>query len=162
MNPVQQLNLFESEYKDIFNYSFNPFGNLKQKKLFIGDRNNDTCRFCGKSKPDITFKNRSHIIPAAFGNRTLFSKLECDKCNGNPGSVYENDFVNAFTVDRVMTRMRSRKGHIKYSKPGYKSSVENNPANNLVAFKKYTDEDQFCSIKEIDSNTIEVTTEVPS
>lgn len=38
------------------------------------------CRFCGSSER-ATFKDRSHTVPEALGNKWVFSLDECDSCN---------------------------------------------------------------------------------
>jgi len=80
------------------------------------------CIFCGKNEHETTFKKEAHIIPAALGNRTLFTKIECDNCNQKSGDTIENDFSEYLNAIRVMGRKRSRKkNHITY-KPGGKTS----------------------------------------
>lgn len=39
------------------------------------------CRFCGESKPETSFKNKTHTFPEFLGNKTVFSLNECDACN---------------------------------------------------------------------------------
>ena len=51
-----------------------------------------TCRFCGRSEPEVTFKKVAHAIPHFIGNRTLKSLYECDDCNGNVFSPMESQF----------------------------------------------------------------------
>ncbi len=51
-----------------------------------------TCRFCGKSEPEVTFKKVAHAIPHFIGNRTLKSEYECDDCNGKVFSPMESQF----------------------------------------------------------------------
>lgn len=60
-------------------------------KIFIGEKENRTCRFCNKSKDDgATFKKKAHAIPQLTGNNRVFSNEECDKCNEKFGYL-END-----------------------------------------------------------------------
>ncbi|MFA5251657.1 MAG: hypothetical protein WC454_03620, partial [Phycisphaerae bacterium] len=33
--------------------------------------NERKCRFCGKSEPAVSFKNRAHAIPECLGNKSL-------------------------------------------------------------------------------------------
>ncbi|MFA6089845.1 MAG: HNH endonuclease, partial [Candidatus Woesearchaeota archaeon] len=54
-----------------------------------------TCRFCGKSYPEVKFKNVSHLIPELMGNEYYLSDFECDSCNSKFG-VYENDLAYFF------------------------------------------------------------------
>lgn len=157
----QQDDPFMDEYKTIFSYEYNAIDVANNKKQFIGNTKG-TCRFCGESKPKVTFLHESHIIPAAFDNRTLFSTIECDTCNGMPGSVYENDLVNMFSVDRVMSRIRSRKGHVKLHRKDQKTQIISDAVNNTVAFEKHDGESELFDIQEINSDTIAVSVDVPS
>ncbi len=66
-----------------------------------------TCRFCGKSEPEATFKKVAHAIPHFIGNRTLKSEYECDDCNGKVFSPMESQFswnrVTMFAIGKVTT-----------------------------------------------------------
>ena len=53
--------------------------------------NNRVCRFCGKSMPEVSFKNVAHAVQDALGNKLLFCYEECDDCNHNLAPV-ENEF----------------------------------------------------------------------
>lgn len=60
-------------------------------KIFIGERENRRCRFCGKAKDDgATFRKKAHAIPQLTGNNRIFSNEECDSCNEKFGYL-END-----------------------------------------------------------------------
>lgn len=45
------------------------------------DENKRTCRFCGKSVPNVSFNEKAHAIQDALGNKLLFCYEECDTCN---------------------------------------------------------------------------------
>jgi len=51
-------------------------------KVHLGNKEDKTCRFCGRKYPEVTFKMITHAIPEFTGNKTLISKYECDVCNG--------------------------------------------------------------------------------
>lgn len=61
------------------------------EKITLGDKSKRACRFCGKQAPEVTFKKVAHAIPELFGNKSLDSSYECDKCNDFFGSTIEND-----------------------------------------------------------------------
>jgi len=65
-----------------------------QRKHYIGQRTPRKCRFCGRDETMATFRSDAHIIPAAFGNRSLLSYEECDDCNQQIGSRLEDDLAN--------------------------------------------------------------------
>lgn len=47
--------------------------------------NTGKCIWCGKSEPDVTFKNKPHILPDAVGGNELGKDI-CDTCNAYFGS----------------------------------------------------------------------------
>lgn len=51
------------------------------------DENKRTCRFCGKSVPEVSFKKVAHAIQDALGNKLLFCYEECDTCNHDLATI---------------------------------------------------------------------------
>lgn len=47
--------------------------------------NKGICIFCGKSEPEVTFKNKPHILPKAMGGDVIGCDI-CDDCNNYFGS----------------------------------------------------------------------------
>ena len=70
------------------------YGTNQAKDVFLGDKNNQVCRFCGRKKGEVTFKKEAHALSNLIGNDRLFSYYECDDCNGNRFSKYESEFSN--------------------------------------------------------------------
>lgn len=50
------------------------------RKFCIGTKNS-VCRFCGKSKPDVKFSNKSHALSEFLGNKQIICFEECNDCN---------------------------------------------------------------------------------
>ncbi|MBE9585706.1 hypothetical protein IM792_14715 [Mucilaginibacter sp. JRF] len=48
-----------------------------------------SCRFCGKSSPEVTFGNDAHLVPELMGRNDFVYSEECDSCN-NLFSKYES------------------------------------------------------------------------
>jgi hypothetical protein len=46
-------------------------------------RDQRTCRFCGKHHDASIFQKDAHIIPHFMGNKYLVSNFECDDCNSS-------------------------------------------------------------------------------
>jgi hypothetical protein len=81
----------------------------------LGPAGARSCLFCGHSRDQgATFHKEAHVIPAAFGNRSLFSNQECDECNLRAGNQFENHLVNALTPLRALFGGRSRRGHVMH------------------------------------------------
>ncbi|MGG2196510.1 HNH endonuclease [Paenibacillus validus] len=94
-------------------------------KDIVGDSNINTCLFCGRTRPNVTFKKDAHVIPAGLGNRTLFYLNECDQCNAK-FSLYENELINYLTFDRIFIGASKRPGSgaPKYKNKSKLSSLE--------------------------------------
>lgn len=70
-----------------------------------------TCRYCGKSKPEVQFKTDCHALSETIGNRRLLAKGECDYCNKFFGNGIENHFGKWSLPYRVMSCIRGKKGY---------------------------------------------------
>lgn len=103
--------LLESELSLLFlmNYDMCAHYNLDEPaKQFIGSKQNRTCRYC-QGSADTTFKNVSHAVPEAFGNRSLISLDECDRCNKDFSETFEHDFDNFTRPMRTMLRIKGKR-----------------------------------------------------
>jgi hypothetical protein len=60
-----------------------------------------SCRFCGKSYPEVKFNSKAHLIPKWMGNINLKSDFECDACN-NKFSLFETDFTSFLGLYRTL------------------------------------------------------------
>lgn len=80
-------------------------------KLTLGSAERPRCcRFCGKDESEVTFKDKAHALPAAFGNTGLFSNYECDVCNHLFGEGIENHLGNWSKPMRTLSRIKGRNG----------------------------------------------------
>jgi len=121
------------------------------KLVFLGDRNNRQCRFCGKKFPDVTFSKDAHVIPEQLGNKSLFSYYECDKCNEFFGTGIENDFGNWSKPMRTLNRIKGKKGVPKIKKTDTGWCIDGVPHG--LEIKQKGDDPAF----EIDLNKEEMT-----
>lgn len=49
------------------------------------------CRFCAKSIDEVSFRDNTHVVSETLGNKRLFSKYECSRCNKEIfGSKFED------------------------------------------------------------------------
>ena len=89
------------------------------KKMVLGRAQHPRhCRFCRQDEPAVTFKDKAHALPAAFGNTGLFSNYECDACNHLFGENIENHLGNWTKPMRTLSRIRGRSGVPTIKKPG--------------------------------------------
>ena len=79
-------------------------------KVFLGDKTNRVCRFCGSDESDATFRLQAHAIPELLGNKSIFTYYECDDCNRFFGSGIENEMGNWTKPGRTFARIRGKSG----------------------------------------------------
>ena len=79
-------------------------------KVTLGNQENSSCRFCGRSEPECSFKQKAHAIPELLGNKSIFSKYECDNCNDFFGNTIENDLGNWSKPGRTFSKIKGKKG----------------------------------------------------
>lgn len=139
----------------VFAYSFDA---QTRDKEFLGSRPK-VCKFCTPGEPAPTFRKDAHVIPAAFGNRTLFSNEECDVCN-EAASALENDLANMLVVERAMARSRSRKGSVKFRPPNRESFIESGVGSNTVTVSRQVDENVI-DIRHTEPGHFEMTIATP-
>lgn len=92
------------------------YGTNQAKNVFLGDKNNQVCRFCGCKKGEVTFKKEAHALSNLIGNDRLFSYYECDDCNGKRFSKYESEFSNYMKLLHCLSQVKGKRGI-----PSYKS-----------------------------------------
>lgn len=82
------------------------------------------CRFCGKTAPDVSFKEKAHLFSESLGNKLFVSKNnECDSCN-HIFSQYEVD-LNTFLYPYLMlNNIRGKNGAKKYRSNDKSSRIE--------------------------------------
>lgn len=70
------------------------------------------CRFCDRESPIVSFNNDAHAIPESTGNRTLFTKYECDECNHEfgRGSGIEGHFGRWSNLHRSILSVEGKTG----------------------------------------------------
>lgn len=82
-----------------------------KRELMLGDNITRKCRFCGKMKPETTFRKKAHIIPQFLGNKVLLSAFECDVCNHEFGQLYEDSFANYIGAYRPFSGVSGAKSN---------------------------------------------------
>lgn len=66
------------------------------------------CRFCGRSMPDVTFKDGAHAIQDSMGNKLLKCLEECDDCNHELNWI-EDSFLRLMDFSRSMYGISRKK-----------------------------------------------------
>lgn len=90
-------------------YTINAYG---ENRTNIGQKEKDkrVCRFCGKSKPLVTFENKAHAISEALGNKTLVLFEECDVCNSKFSKEIEQDIIEYLSLYRSFYGVKGKGG----------------------------------------------------
>ena len=99
-------NFFEKNYKLLCSWTLRP----GKPEAIIGDMNTRRCRFCGLSRPAVTFRKKAHAIAESLGNKTLLTAFECDDCNQVFGQGIEADFGAWSKPMRLIARIRGKGG----------------------------------------------------
>jgi len=73
------------------------------------------CRFCGKNKPDVKFKNEAHALPEFLGNEALIDRNECDTCNNFFSTNLENNLSEFLLPVRTNLGMAGKTGVPTYA-----------------------------------------------
>ena len=120
------------------------------QKCTLGDRENQVCRFCGLSEPQVSFRTKAHAIPEFLGNKSLLTNYECDSCNQHFGTGIENDLANWTKPSRTLSRIRGKRGVpvIKEHGAGKGWRIEYKSAFNVTQYEgnpiAEIDEEQKC------------------
>jgi len=85
---TERMQWFSERYDDIANGVLAPGG-----RIYLGDKTNRQCRYCGKTRPAVKFQKVAHAFPEQLGNKTLLDHLECDTCNEHFSTMLEDDFA---------------------------------------------------------------------
>jgi hypothetical protein len=117
-------------------YDENYFIWLNDNRKKLKPKNERTCRFCGKSYPEVNFSKKAHLFPESAGNKTHLSDLECDSCNYKFG-LHENDFINFLGPFRAMSEIPKKGGFPKFKsrnkvmtiEQAYKNAIDLNLTN---------------------------------
>lgn len=120
-----------------------------QKKIFLGDKENKCCRFCGKNSNETTFKKLAHTIPEFVENYKLFSLYECDVCNENFSKNLENHMSSYMNLHHSLSQVKGKRGIPSFKIGGNKSRLDWNKDG--LSIQEY-EEDNFKIIERDENN----------
>jgi len=110
MNLEERINYYSNGYKILKAYALGKGG-----RIHLGVKG-DSCRFCGLSEPNATFRNDSHAVPEFLGNHQLILNNECDECNSFFSRTLEDHLDKYTRPYRTIAQIRG-----KTKVPSYKS-----------------------------------------
>jgi len=125
---IWNYNLLSKESLDSLRVIHNLYDNqcfiwLNDNRRKLKPKNERTCRFCGKSYPEVKFSKKAHLFPESVGNKVHLSDFECDNCNYK-FSLYENDFVNFLGPYRTISEIPKKGGFPKYKSRNKEMTIE--------------------------------------
>jgi hypothetical protein len=80
------------------------------RKVRVGKRNPQNCRYCRRCTPEVSFKKTAHTFPEMIGNRFLISCDECDSCNELFSRTVEDNFAKVTGLQRTASRVKGKGG----------------------------------------------------
>lgn len=116
----------------------------KRKDVGIRDKNKRVCRFCGKSFPDVTFKNRSHAISESLGNKLLLCNEECDVCNKKfDEKGIERDLINLLQFSLNLYEIKGKNGQRNFKGKSIEFDNKKNGGGVLVNSDQSIDDNNY-------------------
>ena len=110
------LNFYEYYYDVIRTPDFNDktrFITSDHGLKFLGSKHNKTCRFCGRTEKEVSFRKVAHAFPESIGNKALATYYECDDCNNFFGRTIENDYSKFFALYHSIMQISGKDGRKK-------------------------------------------------
>lgn len=99
-----------------------------EERINIGEyeKSKRVCRFCGRSMPNATFKQKAHAISESLGNKGLICREECDDCNQRFNQTIEQDVTRFFQFFLILNGVKGKNGSPTLQGNGI--SITNNPS----------------------------------
>lgn len=99
-----------SDCYDLVNSIVCPIDGHRPPAVVVGPTSQKVCALCGEAEGETSFSKEAHTLPASFGNRHHTSNEECDQCNAQYGSEYEEHLALWLNPERTLHRVRRRPG----------------------------------------------------
>lgn len=110
VSPEQMTNLAEcaDHYTKHYEIAFKRVLASSGKKETLGVKP-CSCRFCGRSAPEVKFSKIAHAVPEFAGNGVFVTTYECDECNDR-FSMVEDDLGKLTLLYRVVGQVIGKGG----------------------------------------------------
>jgi hypothetical protein len=105
---LERLEFYRENYRVVRNLEF-----VAKKPTRLADHRSPSerrCRFCRRSAPEVTFRNKAHAVPEFMGNKSIISMNECDTCNDFFAREYEDHLAKRLGLSRALAGIRGKKG----------------------------------------------------
>ena len=132
---------YKTNYTELINLDFG------MNHIVRSETREQICRFCGKTKPYVSFRKNAHAISELLGNKNIILRDECDKCNQFFGDKYELDLSNFLDPMRTFIGLKGKDGIPKFKKGNFKITGKDSGSlfelSNLNIINKNTFEVEF-------------------
>ena len=120
-------------------YKVRTFKGDQRVRIGESDKLERVCRFCGRSMPGVSFKQKAHAISEALGNKGLICLEECDECNRHFNETIEQDIINFFHFQLLFHGVKGKNGNPTLKGEGltvsYDSSSRERFGRDAIVFK---------------------------
>lgn len=106
--PPSSMDRIESFIGD--HYEVRIYKGDDRRRIGVDDKSLRVCRFCGQKMPEVSFKNKSHAISEALGNKGLVCLEECDECNKRFNETIEQDLVHMMAPHLLLHGIPGKNG----------------------------------------------------
>ena len=109
--PLQSADLERIASYLYDHYEVRTFKGDERLNIGVFDRTKRVCRFCGRSMPDVKFKEKAHAISESLGNKGLVCREECDDCNTRFNQTIEQDVTRFFQFFLILKGIKGKNGN---------------------------------------------------
>jgi hypothetical protein len=152
--PAQPLD-FENNYELLIHLKHS-FTSLDKRPQMLGTPNPRLCSLCDRGEPAVSFKTDAHVIPEAFGNKSIFTLDECDECNHEYGRKLDNHLAAMFMVERALARLPPKGTRTAKAKLGEGRSSIGGQARGKPLHIELVADDNSVSIDHVSKNTLTI------
>lgn len=104
-SSMDRIESFNGDHYEVRIYKGND-----RRRIGVDDKSLRVCRFCGQKMPEVSFKNKSHAISEALGNKGLVCLEECDECNKRFNETIEQDLVQMMAPHLLLHGISGKNG----------------------------------------------------
>ena len=124
--PLQSSNLERLSSFLYDHYEVRVFNSEERINIGEYEKSKRVCRYCGRSMPNATFKQKAHAISESLGNKGLICREECDDCNQRFNQTIEQDVTRFFQFFLILNGVKGKNGSPTLQGNGI--SITNNPS----------------------------------
>lgn len=123
---MRKLSEGEQQALEYYSRHYNAIVDIppSDERIVVADPETNTCRFCARSAPNVSFKKTAHALPELIGNKRVTVKNECDSCNEHFSRHLEDHLGKYLGLWRTMMQIHGKSGVVSYKSPSKKSRID--------------------------------------